>query len=81
MIDGPKKMPPLPSPADLLYFVIVIRQFLTISHLDNFFASLTASQYALEVMLVSEWVSVSTDLTDVTLVSEDACGDDEDDES
>ena len=52
-------MPPLPSPADLLYFVIVIRQFLTISHLDNFFCIthsgiFLASQYALEVMLVSE---------------------------
>ena len=43
-----------------------------------------ASQDALEVIIVtewvSEWVSVSTDLTDVTLVSDDTYGDDEEDE-
>ena len=33
------------------------------------------------MLSVSESLSVSTDLTGVTLVSEDTCGDDEDDES
>ena len=43
-----------------------------------------ASQDALEVMfvtyLLNYWVSVSTDLTDVTLVSDDTYGDDKEDE-
>ena len=33
-----------------------------------------ASQDALEVMLETEYLSVSTDLTDVTLVSDDTYG-------
>ena len=48
-----------------------------------FFLPFLASQDALEVMrvtyLLTYWVSVSIDLTDVTLVSEDTCGDEEDD--
>ena len=43
-----------------------------------------ASQDALEVMFVrdwlSDWVGVCIDLTDVTLVSEDTYGDDDEDE-
>ena len=31
-------------------------------------------------MFVTDWVNVCTDLTDVTLVSEDAYGDEEEDE-
>ena len=43
-------------------------------------SSFLASQDALEVMFVTEWVSVSTDFTDVTLVSDDTYKADEEDE-
>ena len=40
-------------------------------HLSGLFLCFLASQNALEVMRVTEWVSVLIDFTDVTLVSDD----------